>query len=322
MKDRLILTTEGIKRMDEITPGYYVYSYDDGSPLLIKEIEHLTINEIVQIYSHDCRSQVMTWPEYCVLAGHNQIPFKEIKFDENRVRITKQPDPYTAGFIFCSTDLEEEEISVRSHSVNFMTTSLLKYHIATGRTENGQTYLKWEKNRQDLTWHNFFTGHTFDPASRYYCIPYAYQYGSHTDRMQFIQGVFDAGQAYPSVFKAGTTLGQPHEVTIIHNSKEFISAVQRMLWSLNIPCIVQFHPSYNYMLAADTSREISANFYYNENFIRECIQYNEIALRPDNVLYDEVRVYQLPEPQDVIIPKLYKAGVLYVDVDYMPIASC
>lgn len=314
MKNRQILTTGGVMPMKDVVPGKYVYAYNSkGSPMMITQVEPMVINSYVEIKTPDGRVQEMTEDEFAVLCGVPKIAYIEVGFDEDRPTITRQPDPYTAGFMIFGGDLNDERISVPEKCLNYMTAPLYKYHLAVSETKGGRAYLKWEFG-EELTWKNFFEGHRFQKDSKYGIIPYGYQYSRHADRMQFIQGVFDCGH----------TDGQEPAVSVSHKSITMIEGIQRMLWSLNIPTIIEFIDD-EYVISADTSAKNPGNFYYNEDFIRKNLHENpqmRRALEPDSVFFNDVKVITLSEPMHVIVPKLEIPGALYVDVDYMPIASC
>jgi hypothetical protein len=161
---------------------------------------------------------------------------------DNKVTNPVSPDPYVAGALLIYGDQKDPYINLPSFTSAINTTLAHKYQLnyANERSANGNFYFRYNGAPFDklITWDEFFPNYTFsakpgnleNPSD----VPLEYHRSSIRDRIQFIQGVFDAGYD-KTIF--------PNSCGIAHISGSKLLEVQKILWSLGILSTITYDQS-------------------------------------------------------------------------------
>lgn len=328
--ERLILTDHGIQKVNDLNATaiaelYNLIPYDGGRKFKIIRFEEVPIDKYIEISTNDGRVQNMSIDEYAVLCGNKKIPFHPHPLlhrpnPEFNTRMVL--DPYAYGFLLAVGDFSQEQMSIPASKWHSFLPIAYKYDFGydaddiRGNNKPGMIYLnKIHTHHQRVFWSAYMHG---DMSNVYGIIPKEYYMGTIEERMKLIRGVFDA-----LCNESRNALN----VTIQHENMTLVRAVRRILWSLNIESNLQFNPgSKMHSLLVKPGSDLRANFFYNEDYIRENIMKpddREIIRRDMSMIHIEVKdgkLYNNKNPH-ILVPIIENPGELYLDIDFMPIAS-
>jgi hypothetical protein len=300
-----ILTERGIIPIEKTRAGDYVYEYNTGKRLEVKNIIDLDIDDIYEITFSDHRKSYSYFDDFVYLGnytttlkkfvrnisyvkdfGYENIRYGNIiqfpiEYEKSKIKSPLTPDPYIAGVLLIYGNYNSKHINI-PNNLNIPGFLFFKYNLEYGSVfeENNMTFIKnKDASEKNITWEEFFPSYKFyakshdnnDPI-----IPDEYMFGSINDREQFIRGIFDIG-SYLNTYK--------DFVGISHSEETMLKEVQKVLWSLGILSTISYNPNYEtgnrvYHLKIEGQYENYPGLFYDINKIEKSIE-NRFKYRED-----------------------------------------
>lgn len=251
-----IITHKGIINISEVNIGDKVYEYNTGKLLEVRGIKKSKDTEIFEVTFSDKRTSLRTHDE---ILPAGEIETKPLEFNHDKVVKPLYPDPYIAGALFIYGNHEDKYLSLPLDMDAANNEFANKYNLDYGnRLDHNIVYFSYSYTPNKLiTWREFFKDYDFYAKTKKKSspiIPNEYMYGSIKDRIQFIMGVFDLGYDKTRF---------PDFVAIQHWNEDMLKLVQKILWSLGVPSVVEYDPIYR-----DDERMIHKYLYNREYRLR------------------------------------------------------
>ena len=236
MERQSILTTRGVKYVDEIVPGDELYDYISSAPVEILYINrhHEQLYRVVYI---DGRIEVMGENEVKMLKGL-RIPLYPIEF-KHRIFDTDLL-PYVAGALFGAGDMEDEYANLPIDKIEVAKNIALMQGLELDISKAGKVCFKPRYGDDDiLKWNQLFPDMP-DVSLGLPSMCTRYHYSSIESRKRFIMGVFDA--CYSDTFS-------PDEASILVENWNVASEIQSILNSLGVAAtIIDYQDRYEIKL--------------------------------------------------------------------------
>lgn len=235
--DTNIITQNGIVSISNVHIGDRVYDFHTGKMLEVKDVIESKCTDIMQVLYSDGRKEFKLHDD--VLYGGKK-ELRPLEFNPDKVKDPLYPDPNIAGVLLIYGDYDSNEIKLPLDMDEINNLFAHNYNLDYGMITNRNTVnfsFNHSPNRF-ITWDEFFPHYDFYAKSKKItssAVPNEYMYSSIKDRIQFIRGIFDVGYNKKRF---------PDSIGIEHWNEERLLLVQRMLWSLGVPSIVEYNPVY------------------------------------------------------------------------------
>ncbi len=351
--DSYILTSDGVKNILSLNPDDVVYEYNTGRPIMIRGITYCEPQPIYEITYTDGRTMKVPVTEMIYTGGNDDIHqlnilknkidsfiFDKVKpciIDFNRIDnvkfvMNKIRDPYLVGALLTYGDWSIPYINlplVDSNVFDYFS----NMHLVEPSLLDSKIVFKWRQRDDEtfVTWGQFFPQLYYGCTSEYRqtndIFISEYTMESLSDRLQFIQGIFDIGWD-KSIF--------PDHVGIIHFSETRLKEIQRVLWSLGILSKISYDPNIQCTKwSEDMGMKWRLDVIYNKHRIFPNFFYNEEAITYH--INNDLKLVDLPLRRDFILKiesiKCYKSSgymfnvvtenpcMVYVTDNYLPRVS-
>lgn len=240
--DRFILTTDGVRNINDVVPGMKVYEWGTSRQLEIQELIKLPFRNMYKLTYSDERIEYITDREaiyldqgvvsphspFCKCLKTRDFPIKLRPIDftkyDGKIRLPLNPDPYVAGALLIHGDLDDPYMNWPQNRTEANNHFSHIYNVDYHSFKDGKTYfqMKGKTVEEPLKWSDFFG--EFDGY-----IPSKYIYTEPYNRVQFIKGAFDLGY---NIKKS------PYKAALYHKDIEKINIVRNMLYTLGVSSIV------------------------------------------------------------------------------------
>lgn len=333
-----VLTSDGVKPIDEINIGDKVYEYETNNLLEVTGIMKYKPSTVYYVVYSDGRCTMFLENEpyfdgwQIIKDGFNHesrvnIIQPPIEFNKDKVVNPLPMDPYLAGPLFVYGDHNNPLVNLPYYYTNKLDEKYLEslYLIQNIYDMNNNPYILFNDIRDEsecaIAWNELYERFNINKFYKDQITEFPIEYirASFNDREKFIRGIFDIGYS-KDIFENG--------IGIVGSNKVMMNEVQRMLISLGVISKITYSPvlhrirGFEFRLDIINHYSSDPGLFHNIENIMEVIEHEKELMDGNN--YPSIKISMIKAlPIKGCMYNLYleEPNQIYLDSNYLPRVS-